>query len=84
MEVRNKKKEEKISFTVSTIDCIACAPVFKRELQKLTGVKNVEPLPMMNVINVESDSSRISSEELKEKILEIASKAGYSGRVIFR
>jgi hypothetical protein len=38
---------------------------------------------MMNMINVESDSNIISIEELKNTIAEIASRAGYSGKVIF-
>jgi copper chaperone CopZ len=73
----------RISFSVSTIDCIACTPVFKRELMRLPGIKSVEPLVMLNIINVEIDPRATSVDEVKQKILEIASRAGFEGRVVF-
>lgn len=73
----------KISFSVATIECIACTPVFKRELLKLSGIKNVQPLVMMNQINVEIDPEIISIDKVKEEILEIAAKTGFEGKVVF-
>lgn len=73
-----------ISFSVATIECIACTPVFKRELLKLSGIKDVKTLVMMNQINVEIDLEIISPDQVKEEILEIAAKTGFGGKVIFR
>lgn len=73
----------KISFSVATIECIACTPVFKRELLKIPGIKDVKPLVMMNQINVEIDPEIISVDRVKEAILEIATKTGFGGKVVF-
>ena len=73
----------KISFWVATIECIACTPVFKRELLKISGIKDVQPLVMMNQINVEIDPKIISVDRVKEVILEIAAKTGFGGKVVF-
>jgi copper chaperone CopZ len=58
-------------------------PVFKRELAKLPGIKTVKPLVMMNVINVEIDPNKTTRETVKAKILEIATRAGFGGKVVF-
>jgi copper chaperone CopZ len=78
-----KMVESRISFSVSSLECIACAPVFKRELMKFHGIKKVEPLVMLNIINVEIDPRETTIDEVKQKILEIASKAGFGGRIVF-
>jgi copper chaperone CopZ len=73
----------KISFSVASIECIACTPFFKRELRKLRGVKHVEPMVMMNTINVELDPKTTSADEVKKEILKIAAKGGFGGKVVF-
>ena len=79
----NYTKSSEISFSVSSIECIACTPYFKRELQKIPGIKDVKPLVMMNRINVEIDPNAITMKEVKQEILKIADKAGFGGRVVF-
>ncbi len=66
-----------------SIDCIACTPFFKRELLKVRGVEAVNPIVMLNKIEVEIDSEVVTAEQIKERILAIAQKAGYGGRVVF-
>jgi copper chaperone CopZ len=73
----------RISFTVSTIDCVACTPIFKWELEKLPGVRGVKPLVMLNRLDVELDPTVVSVDDVKERILTIAKKAGFEERVIF-
>ena len=74
----------RISFSVSTIECITCTPVFKRELVKVRGVKKVEPLVMLNIIDVDIDPEITNEDEIKRRILEIAERFGYGGKDIFR
>lgn len=62
---------------------MACTPYFKRELQKLGGVKEVKPIVMMNTIDVEIDPEAITLDKVKQEILLIASKAGFGGKVKF-
>lgn len=75
--------KNRISFSVSTIECISCTPIFKRELLKILGVKAVTPFAMMNLIVVEIDPQIITVAEVKSQVLKIAVKAGFSGKVIF-
>ncbi|MDG6995377.1 MAG: heavy-metal-associated domain-containing protein [Nitrososphaerota archaeon] len=70
-------------FTVKTIECVACTPSFKRELGKLRGVKSVRPLIMLNRIEVEFDDRVISKQEIRSKILEIGTKSGFGGKIVF-
>jgi copper chaperone CopZ len=74
---------EIISFSALSIECIACTPVFKKELQKILGVVSVKPLVMMNMINVEIDPSIITKDEVKKKLLEIATRAGLKEKIVF-
>lgn len=72
-----------ISFTVRSIECIACTPVFKRNLDRLKGVISVKSLSMMNKIIVEFDSQILTTDSLKEEIQNIAAKAKLAGRIVF-
>jgi len=72
-----------ISFSVSGIQCIACTPYFKRELQKIPGIKEVKALVMMNMINVEIDEDITTRDEVKHEILKIAARAGLGGKIVF-
>ena len=73
-----------ISFSVLSIECVACTPVFKRELQKTPGVTNVKPLVMMNMISVEIDQNITTKDEVKKKVIEIATRAGLKRKIVFR
>lgn len=75
--------KNRISFSVYSIECISCTPVFKRELLKIPGVKAVTPFAMMNLIVIEIDPQIITVAEVKRQVLKIAAKAGLSGKVIF-
>ena len=72
-----------ISFSVLSLVCIACTPIFKRELQKLPGIKNVKPIVMLNMINVEIDSTITTKDEVKNQILKIAARAGLKEKLVF-
>jgi copper chaperone CopZ len=78
------RNTNRLSFSVLSLACIACTPVFDRELRKLPGVTAVKPLVMLNSINVEIDPQKITSTELKQEVLKIADRAGLSGKIIFR
>lgn len=80
---RKKTTIGRLSFQVQSVDCIACTPVFKREIAKLEGVRLVRPLVMLNRITVEFDETLLPRDALAEKILEIGSRAGYRGKIIF-
>jgi copper chaperone CopZ len=76
-------EKSRISFSVSTIQCISCTPVFKRELTKIPGVKAVSSYVMMNVIAVDFEPAVITLEDIKKRIIEIVADAGFSGKVKF-
>lgn len=76
-------EKSRVSFSVSTIRCISCTPVFKRELLKIPGVKAVTPYAMMNTIVVDFESNVISLDDIKNSIIKIAADAGFSGLVVF-
>jgi len=63
--------------------CIACTPIFKKELQKLPGIIKVKPVVMTNTINVEIDPATTTSDEVKREVLKIAAKAGLGDKIIF-
>jgi hypothetical protein len=73
----------RVSFTVSSLDCMACRPIFQRKLVNLKGIGSVKPLPMLNKIVVEFFPADVSEEEVKKTILSIAEKTGLSGKIIF-
>ena len=73
----------RIAFSISTIECISCTPVFRRELLKIPGVKSVTPFVMMNLIEIEIDPKIITIDEIKSRVLKIADSAGFSGKVVF-
>ncbi len=74
---------QELSFTVQTIDCIACSPVFRRHLQKFDGVLEVKELPITNKIIVVFDGNRLKKGELEDVIGRIANKAGLGGKILF-
>ncbi|MGP8128796.1 MAG: hypothetical protein ACLP9D_13450 [Candidatus Bathyarchaeia archaeon] len=63
--------------------CIACTPIFQRELQKLPGINNVKPIVMLNTINVEIDPKITTTDEVKNQILKIAARAGLKEKLVF-
>ena len=73
----------RVSFTVSSLDCIACMPVFQRKLVDLKGVESVKPLPMLNRIIVEFSPADVSEEEVKKEVMSIAEKAGLAEKIVF-
>ena len=77
------KKENVIPFSVSSLVCIACTPLFKKELQKLSGIKEVKPIVMMNMINVEIDPNITTVDEVKKEILKIGARAGLEDKIVF-
>jgi len=74
---------ERVSFTLSSLDCITCMPVFKRKLVNLKGIESVKPLPMLNKIVVEFSPADVSEEEVKKEVINIAEKAGLAEKIIF-
>lgn len=72
------------TFTVRTIECVSCTPAFRRHLERVKGVKSVRALVMLNKIEVEFDADVVSKEEIKNKILEVGSKSGFSGKIVFQ
>lgn len=77
------RDRQQLSFTVQTIDCIACSPVFGRQLRKVDGVLEVKELPITNKIIVVFDGKRLEKRNLEEAIRMIAEKSGYGGMILF-
>lgn len=73
----------RVSFTVNSLDCIACMPIFQRRLANLKGIVSVKPLPMLNRIVVEFSPADVSEEEVEKEVTSIAEKAGLSKRIVF-
>jgi copper chaperone CopZ len=72
-----------VSFTVQSIDCIACTPAFRRNLERLPGVLSVKELPITNKIIVEYDDSKLGIEALTSEIRSVSRWAGFGDKVIF-
>ncbi len=77
------KKPEELSFTVQTIDCILCSPIFRRPLARIDGVLEVKELPITNKIVVLFDGTRLGRARLSEEVTRVAEKAGLGGKIIF-
>jgi copper chaperone CopZ len=77
------KEAGRVVFTVSKVDCIACTPLFRRELSVLEGVKKVDQLSMLNRVVVEFSPEKVSRERVQEAVLVVAARSGLSGRVVF-
>ncbi len=73
----------RISFTVQTIDCIACTPVFRRSLAKVSGVTEVKELPITNKVIVTFDPSKLEREKLQAEVVRISRSSGFGDKVIF-
>ena len=78
-----KMPSARLSFTVSSLDCIVCMPIFQRELVKITGIQRVKALPLLNKIVVEFAPADVSQEEVKRIVTAIAEKAGLAEKIIF-
>lgn len=73
-----------VSFTIQTIDCITCSPLFRIHLKKIDGVLEVKELPITNKIIVVFDESKLDKQHLTSEIQQIAKKAGLESKIIFR
>jgi cation transport ATPase len=78
-----KERIEEVSFTIQTIDCIACSPIFRRALLKVEGVVEVRELLMTNRIVVVFDGSRLGRQAMVNEIRRTSQKAGFGGKIIF-
>ena len=78
-----REQRQQVSFTVQTLDCIACTPVFRRSLGRLAGVLEVKELPITNKIIVEFDGAQLDRKRLEAEIVGISQKSGFGGKVIF-
>lgn len=76
-------RPEEVSFTVQTIDCIVCTPVFRRALNKVEGVIEVKELPITNKVVVVFDGMRLNRQGLVQEIRRISEKAGFGEKIIF-
>ncbi len=76
-------EKQQVAFTVQTIECIACTPVFRRELTKVPGVIEVRELPMTNKIIVTFNAARLPRAELQSEITSVSRRAGFGDRIIF-
>ena len=77
-------KPRELSFTVQTIECVACTPVFRRVLGRINGILEVKEFPITNKIVVTFDGSLLDGKKLEHEIIGISKKAGFGDRVIFR
>lgn len=77
------KRLQELSFTVQSIDCIACSLIFRRHIGKIGGVKEIKELPITNKIIVVFDYTQIDEQTLKQEINKISEKAGFGGKLIF-
>ncbi len=75
--------EEQLSFTIQTIDCIACTPVFRRNLFKIRGVTEVKELPITNKIIVTYDAAQLDRARLQAEVITVSRKAGFGDKIIF-
>ncbi len=82
MGTGEKNQTRTIQFSVASISCIACTPIFKKGLGHVEGIKNVQQLPMFNKIVVEFDPETASETKVKEEIFKVADRAGFKGKVI--
>jgi len=78
-----KERHQELSFTVQTIDCITCSPVFRRPLTKVAGVVEVKEFPITNKIMVVFDGAKLERGRLAEEVTRIAGRAGLAGKIVF-
>lgn len=76
-------KREEVSFSVQTIDCIACSPAFGRGLRTVRGVLEVKDLPMMNRMIVVYDPRLMDRPTVLWEIVRVAKKSGLGGKILF-
>ena len=81
LEERHPPRRE-IRFSVATISCVACTPVFRKGLERVEGVKEVRELPMLNKVVVDYDPGKADEETVKQEIQRVADRAGFKGKVI--
>lgn len=70
-------------FSVSSMNCVACTPAFRRGLSRSEGVVDVRELPMLNLVVVEFDPARTDEAKIMREVEAVAAKAGFKGKVIF-
>jgi hypothetical protein len=78
-----KERPQELAFTVQTIDCITCSPIFRRPLARIDGVLEVKELPITNKIIVVFDGARLERRRLAEEVNRVARRAGLGGKIIF-
>lgn len=61
---------------------MACIPVFRKGLEQFEGISNVKQLPMLNRVVVEFDPLMTNETRVRDKIFDVAEKAGFKGKVI--
>lgn len=84
MAMAHKTGRQEISFTIQTIECVACTPAFSRNLGKLKGVLEVKELSMTNKIVVVYDGVQLDRETLVKEIRRISRGAGFGDQIIVR
>lgn len=77
-----KAGPQEVSFTVQTVDCIACSPFFRRPLTKIGGVLEVKELPVTNKIVVVFDPAQTDRGTLVQEITRISERAGLGDKII--
>ncbi|MDG6929415.1 MAG: hypothetical protein JRM99_05470 [Nitrososphaerota archaeon] len=82
MGIARKAGRQEISFTIQTIECVACTPVFSRNLRKLLGVLEVKELPITNKIIVAYDGALLDRDALEAEIRRISKGAGFGDKII--
>ncbi len=83
MSSNARVQEQQVSFTVQTIGCIACTPVFRRNLGKLPGVAEVQELPITNKVVVKFDPTKVDRATLEAEVVRISRRAGFGDKIIF-
>ncbi|MDG6901304.1 MAG: hypothetical protein JRM80_05020 [Nitrososphaerota archaeon] len=82
MSGAQKAERQGIAFTIQTIECVACTPLFSRNLKKLKGVLEVKELPITNKIVVAYDSAQLQEGILEQEIRRISKGAGFGDKLI--
>jgi hypothetical protein len=76
-------KRGEVSFSIQTIDCIACSPALGRGLRTIRGVLEVKDLPMLNRMIVVYDPLLMDRPTVLREIAHVAEKSGLGGKILF-
>ncbi len=82
MATSQEAGRQEVSFTIQTIECVACTPVFKRKLGKVSGVLEVKELSMTNKVVVDYDSNQLDRDTLVQEVKRISIGAGFGDKII--